>query len=600
MSDATTPPAQAPVAGRVAMGLLGLAGGAAAWALLDLVPDALRDAPRGLLFLRSLAACFFAAALALAGPLRPWRALAGAAALALPLAGLMTWASLRFDTVGAYLQSDHPVVGLALLCGLALPFLIAGLGRGSRWFDYPVLFEQSWMIVVRFAAAWLFVGLVWAVLFLSNALLNLVGLDLIQRLIEREVVVYLLTGLTLGLALAVMWEFSDYISPDLLLFLLRLLLPVVLAVVVVFLVALPVRGLSQLFGGFSAGRVLLVIALGATMLVSSGLDTGGADRPVGRVARWCCLCLALLLPALAGLALYAIWLRVAEYGLTPDRIVALALAGLALAYGIAYALSVLAGRGWAARIRVANMVMAVVVLATVAAFFTPLLNPQKLAAENQIARFASGRTGAAALDLWTIAHDWGVDGKAALTRLAALTGHPQADVMAERLAALEVAESRHAFEDREEAGDAALLRAEIAAALPVRPEGAALPDGLLAALRLWELQQIAEGCAWRTAAGNRGCVALRADLSEARAGDEVLIVAQAAGGAPFVRAYFREVDGPGDGARFSMRSPDYLSGGAILRTAEPLIDALMTGRYGLAPLRLNVLRADGRSLFFGR
>ncbi|TCP41326.1 DUF4153 domain-containing protein [Rhodovulum marinum] len=584
--------AAAPAAGRITLGGLGLLAGLSAWLLRDLLPDRMADAPRVLLFLTALCTAFFSAALALAGPLPLRRALGAAALVALPLAGLMTWASLRFDDVAGFLASGHPWPGFALLLVLALPFLVAGLGQGTRMTDYAVLFGQSWMIVVRLAAAWLFVGLVWGVLFLSNALLELVGIDLIERLIDRPEVPYLLTGAVLGLALAVVGELSDFVSPDLVLRLLRLLLPVVLVVNAVFLAALPFRGLSNLFGEFSAAATLLAMAFGAATLVSTGLDAAEDRRVPGGLTCWCCRLMALILPALAGLAGFAIWMRVQQYGLTPDRIVAGALAALALGYGLAYAAAVLRGRGWGDRIRRANVAMALVAMAVIVAFFTPLMNPQRLSVANQLARFESGRIDAQALDLWAIGRDWGRAGQAGLARLAALDDPG----LAPRLAALDGAATRYAFERAGETDDAARLAADLAARLPVRPRGATLPEGLLASLRLWELQQIGRACTYRTAGGNPGCVAVLADFSEPRPGDEVLIVAHNPAGALLVRAYFAREDGPG----FAMRSPEFLSGGDFYRAPDDAIDALIAGDFRLEPQTLNALSVSGRTLFFGR
>jgi len=582
--------------GRIALGLLGFLGGLSAWILIEILPDHMTHAPHALLALTSFAAAFFAAALAVAGPLSLSRAVTAALALALPLSGLMTWASHRFDSVGAFLDSAHPWTGVALLWFLPLPFLIAALKPTIRWNDYRELFDESWMVVVRLTSAWLFVGLVWGVLFLSNALLELVGLDIIERLLEREEVPYLLTGVTLGIALAVVGELSDYVSADLILRLLRLLLPVVLVVVAVFLGALPFRGLSNLFGEFSAAAILLAIAFGAATLISTGIDTGAADRGPGRLTLWSCRLMALLLPALAVLAGAAIWLRTQQYGLTPDRVIAAALAALALGYGAAYAAAVLLGRGWEARIRRANIAMALVVIGSIAAFFTPLLNPQAISAANQVARYQRGAVDADGLDLWTMAHDWGRPGAAVIEQLATIQSRPDAERLATRLDALAEAESRYAFERTGEGDDVAALAESLVTALPVRPDGATLPDGLLGSLRLWELQQIARACAARTPAGNPGCIALLADFSGARPGDEVLVVAQVPGGAPMLRAYFRT-----DGSNgFSMRNPDYISGDAVYRDANALIDALMAGTYRLTPVPLNALDVDGRRLFFGR
>ncbi|SIO57329.1 protein of unknown function [Rhodovulum sp. ES.010] len=591
MDEAGTRPAP----GRIALGVLGFLAGVAAWVLFEVLPDPLAGAPRVLLALTALGAAFFPAALALSGPLRLGPALGGALVLALPLSMLMVWASFRFDSVPAYLATDHPWVAFALLLFLALPFLITLIGRGIRPGDYEVLFTQSWLIVVRLAAAWLFVGLVWGVLFLSNAFLELVGIDIIERLIDAEPVPYLLSGLTLGVALAVVGELSDYVSPDLVLQLLRLLLPVVLVVLAVFLVALPVQGLSNLFGQFSAAATLLAMAFGAATLISTGLDATEERRVPGGFTCWCCRLMALLLPAVAGLAAFAVWLRIDQYGLSPDRIVAAALAVLALGYGVAYAGAVLVGPGWAARIRRANVWMAAAAMTLVAAFFTPLLDLQRLSAENQVTRY---RSGAAAddLDLWSIGREWGHAGQTALDRLAGMTDRPDAARLAERLAALEVAESRYAFERSGETGDVAALATDLATRLVVRPEGRTLPKGLLSSLRLWELQQIARACDYRTEGGNPGCVALVADFSEPRPGEEVLIVAHNPVGTLLVRAYFPTEDGAG----FAMRTPDFLSGGDFYSAADEAIDALIAGEFRLTPLTLNALEVSGRTLFFGR
>ncbi|TCO73977.1 DUF4153 domain-containing protein [Rhodovulum euryhalinum] len=584
----------APLSGRITLGVLGFLAGLAAWLLLDVLPDRMGSAPRGHLFLTSLGAAFFPAALALTGPLPLARALIAGVLAALPLSGLMVWASFRFAAVSAFLGTGHPGAGFAVLLFLALPFLAAGLGRDTRIGDYRVLFTQSWMIVVRLAAAWLFVGLVWGVLFLSNALLELVGIDVIERLLDQDAAPYLLSGVTLGLALAVVGELSDYVSPDLVLRLLRLLLPVVLVVVSIFLAALPFRGLSNLFGTLSAAGILLAMAFGAATLVSTGLDADEDRRVPGGLTDWCCRLLALLLPALALLAGFAVWMRISQYGLSPDRVIAAALAALAMGYGAAYALAVLRGAGWGGRIRRANVAMAGAAMLLIAAFFTPVLDPQRLSVANQIARFEHGRTAADALDLWAIGRDWGRAGQDGIGRLAALGDHPEAARLAERLAALALADSRYAFDRSGEGDDVAQLAADLAARLPVRPEGRALPGGLLSSLRLWELQQIGRACDYRTAGGNPGCVAVLADFSEPRPGDEVLIVAHNPAGALLVRAYFREDEG------FAMRSPEFLAGTDFWRAADDAIDALIAGDYSLAPQRLNAIEVEGRSLFFGR
>lgn len=581
--------------GRLSMALVGGLAGLALWLLADELPDLLSDQPRLYLFLSVLVWALFAAWLAMAGPLRLVRAGELALALALAVAGLVTWASLRFDTTEGFFATIHPLVSFVLLTALPLPFLIAHR-RTGRWNSYPQLFQHSWNIVVRFTAAWLFVGVVWAVVTLSDALLKLVGIDTIEWLLEQEPVPYLLTGVTLGVALAVVNELSDYVSPYLVLRLLRLLLPVVLAVVLVFLAALPLRGLSHLFGEFSVAATLLAMAMGALTLVTTALDADDDAAVQSGAMRLATQILALLVPALAVLAGEAIRMRVVQYGWSPDRLAAATLAALVLGYGLAYALAVLLRRHWAARIRQANVVMALAVMAVALAWLTPLINPQKLATAHQIARFRSGAVSAQRLDLWTIGREWGRDGRAGLSQLAALTDHPEAARMAERLAVLEESRSRYAFERQSAEADSAALIAAIRAKLPVRPEGAALPEGLLENLRKWELEELSRACGRTTPAGNPGCVLLRVELSDAAPGAEAVLVTGSDRGGPVLRGYFAE---PG-GAGFAMRVPEVLSGAGSYRTGAAVIDELIANEYSLRPISINALVFEGRELFFGR
>ncbi|MCE8421832.1 DUF4153 domain-containing protein, partial [Rhodovulum sulfidophilum] len=138
-------------------------------------------------------------------------------------------ASLRFDGIESMFSVAGSVLPVLILALVPLPFLVAA--DQGNWRDYPALFTAAWTLTVRMAAAWLFTALVWGLLLLSNALLELVGVDVIGRITDTDMGPWLVTGLALGLALAVVMEYSDLISPALVLKLLRILLPLVLCVV---------------------------------------------------------------------------------------------------------------------------------------------------------------------------------------------------------------------------------------------------------------------------------------------------------------------------------------------------------------------------------
>lgn len=509
------------VLNRVQHVVLGVLAGLAGWLLAEVLGE--RDQARLMLGLSVLAASFFGAALAALGQIGPRRALIGAGLVAAPVTLLMLWASFRFDDVGAFLQSGHVMMAALILAALPVPFLI-GIAQGGRsgWQDYPALFVNSWNIVVRYAAAWAFVGLVWLVLLLSSELLQLVGVDLLRDLLREGLVIWLLSGATLGLGLAVVSELSDLVSPYLVLRLMRLLLPLVLVVVVVFVLVLPLRGLSELFGNLSAAAMLMATAAGVVSLISIAVDQSDLEAARGRVMNGSALGLALLLPVLSGLAAWAVALRVLQYGWTPGRVAAAAGVAVVLGYALFYLLAVASGRRWRARIRRGNLAMALVLIGLAALWLTPVLNAEAIAARSQLALHEKGETPVARLPLWELAHDWGRPGQAALTALRARAMTPDNAELAQRLALLDAADSRWRFENPERQPVTDAILEDLLASVNVLPAGRVAPDGIFSGLLFAEAEQIGADCA-RPAPGKR-CVLILADLLPVPAGDEAVLV----------------------------------------------------------------------------
>lgn len=494
-------------------GLMALIGGLAGASLYLLTQVLERDilSDREALALSAFAVAFFIALLALAGPLALRRAAAGAAVLALGVAGLLVWASLRFATVEGFMAAPLWALAGAVLALVPLPFIIAATGPG--WRDYPTLFTQAWTIVVRYAAAWLFVGAVWAVIWLSDALLGLVGLRIIEDLIRIPLVPWLITGATLGLALAVVTELADLVSPYLILRLLRLLLPVVAVVMTVFILALPFSGMTGLFGSLSAAATLLVMTAAAATLVTTAIDQSDTEASDSLVLTRATQGLALILPVPAVLGCYAIWLRVAQYGWTPNRVITAVLAVLGLGYGLLYAVAVLRGAGWMARIRQGNTTMALALMAVAALLLTPILNPERIAANSQLARFIRGQTGVEALEPASF-DQWGRAGAAALARLQQLALEKGQEALAQRLV-----EGRGAGSGLPADQVVSALRE----AMPLRPASAqATRDRLMAAIAPDEQRDWLTACLATMADGRPGCVMVVGDFWPEQGGDEAI------------------------------------------------------------------------------
>ena len=500
------------VAGRAIAALIGGAAGLALWLFAEVLPEAI-DNMRLLLLLAALVMGTFAILMVLTGPVRAGRALIGALTVSVPAALLLVWASLRFDEVKDFFEAAHGFLAYGIILFVGTPFAVAALQMAGGWRDYPRLFDTAWTIVVRYAAGWLFVGLFWVMLMLSDQLLRLVGIGLIHRMIEIEPVPYVLSGLVLGLALGVVHELRDYVSPYLIHRLLRLLLPMLLPVVALFVLALPLRGLGGLFGQLSAASVLMGVAAAGITLISTALDRGDDEAAESPVMVWSVRVFALTLPVLAALAVFAIGQRVGQYGWTPGRMLAGVAGMFVLAYWLAYAVAVLRGGAqWMGRIRAANLWLAVAAVAVAVLWLTPVLNAERIAAQSQLSRAMAAMDKPGDMALWEMAHRWGRPGAEALTALEEAARSQAADDVVTAIGRARASATRYAYQRQEGEEDATALRAALAALLPVRPGGTALPEGAFEGLNAQTVRRWHKACEERLPDGRPGCVAVFGDF----------------------------------------------------------------------------------------
>lgn len=527
----------------------------------------------------SFAAVFAGALLVMVGPLKFGRAFLSAVLLGLVAAGLLVIGSQVYPSPEAYLASGLPILPGFAVAFLPLPFLIAAANEAG-WRDYATLFRESWSLVVRSAAAAIFTGLVWALIGLSHLLFGLVGLNIIETLLSVDPMPWVITGAALGLSLAVVAEMAGLLSPTLVLGLLRLLLLPVLLVLAVFLVALPLNGMAG-FGGLSAAATLLAMTAAAATLVTTAVDRADDQAVKGKLMPRATQAMALILPVPAGLAAWAVWLRVTEYGWSPDRLFVAVLTGLGLGYGLTYALSVLSGSQWMARVRTANVVMALLTV-MLAALWLAVFPAEEISATDQLARYQSGQTAVEDLDIAAL-EGWGLPGAAARAELEVLAKEPGGEALAARLAA--------GTEDREaEPPQVALTLGDLTAAMPLQPPGAeATRDMLLAGVTVDSLQSWLDACRNPFDGGRPGCVFAVGDFLPRWPGEEGLILTRDVKG--WVDIYGLALGDDGQARFVTVGSltgtlPQY-------ETAEALLKQLQDAPPALTPAPINRIDLGG-------
>ncbi len=486
---------------RVRMAAMGAATALAFYGLIQL-SDAQVLQDRALLAAITLIGTFCATILMTCGPISLRASCMGGAILASAVTVLMQLSALRFATVAEMATTGWPVVAAFVLVTIPLPFWIAH--QRGHWRNYDVLFNEAWAIALRAGISTLFTGLVWLLIYLFDLLLSLVGVTVIAKLLEFDAVPYLITGGLFGLGLAVVQELTDVIGPSLILRLLRLLVPITVFVVVVFLLAVPLNGFSNLFGGLSVGLTMLsIVAVGAS-LVTAVVDQRDADASRSSFLQKSARILAGILVFVAILGAVAVYLRARQYGWTPDRVFAAIIAVLALGYGVQYALASLRSRDWMARIRGANVNMALAAIALSAVSLTPILNAERISANSQIARKAG------MIDVLALS-SWGFAGQEALATLTARSKEPGQEVLAARLMGVESGVSAPQSID-------ALI-----AVLPVSPKGADVTR-FLATLDPDLRNDGVKACLSEMPTGGKGCVLVVADFIPNQTGDEAVLL----------------------------------------------------------------------------
>lgn len=380
---------------------------------------------------------------------RFWQHVGG---LSLVLAGLAAWA--------AWHVSAQPVIpasavllpfAVSISVGLYVvtPFLQARLAVGRWRAPYTELVRNAWQNGLTLLLALVFVGLSWGVLILSARLFRLIDIDVLDRLLGYELFVIPATGTLFGTGIVIARTHQRTVQTllHILVGLFTGLLPVLSVVILVFLGSLAITGIEQLWESsgsiWQSASVAMVLAalLGSQILfLNAVLQDGARPAPYPLVFRWIIRLALLALPAVAALALYAMWLRVDEYGWTVERFWTLAAIAVLALYSLGYALMQLVPhRNWLGHLPRVNIAMALVVLALVIAGNSPLLDPHRLAADSQVERLSAlPGSEVEERDLMWLRFQTGRYGTDALRRLLAdarRTGEPElADRIARQLA----------------------------------------------------------------------------------------------------------------------------------------------------------------------
>ncbi len=315
------------------------------------------------------------------------------------------------------------LIGIYILCaGIAafkgLMYLQPCANREPL--TYTTLFSNSWrnFLVVYLATllVWVFSG----ILQLCASLFAVIGIEWFKRLFARDWFLFPALSVAGGLGIIIFRELTQVIDniTRLLQGLIKLLWPLLLAIALGFLIALPFTGLELLWATGSGTALLLWLTALILFFANAVYQDGRGEAPYPMaIHRGLSFCL-LVLPFLCALSGYGLWLRLDQYGWSVARYWAFVVWGVFTLFSAGYGWGVITqGSAWTTTLASVNRLMGLVVLAIAVLANTPLLDFRKLSLQSQLSRLEAGEVSPQGFDYYYVHRELARPGYLELERM---------------------------------------------------------------------------------------------------------------------------------------------------------------------------------------
>lgn len=286
--------------------------------------------------------------------------------------------------------------------------------------SYSLLFKYSWHNFFVVVLTGFYVALFWTLLLLGARLFSLVGIEMFQNIIQELWFIFPVSGTAIAYGATVVRQQLTIVTTlyRALHTIIGGLLPMLALISVCFLAVLPFTGLQPLWDTRVSAWLLLSLASLLLFFTNASIQYGD-DQHWPRIWRLLILAAIVLLPIYLLLAGQSLWLRIDQYGLTSVRMWGMLVCLILSGYSLCYAFSVALKRGrWATYLGRINTTMLGVIILVLILTNTPVLNVQKIVANNQVERLLSGKSSIWDFDLPYLMNQLGRPGKQALKALA--------------------------------------------------------------------------------------------------------------------------------------------------------------------------------------
>ena len=299
---------------------------------------------------------------------------------------------------------------LSIVVGVFHASLYIQCHANNEPLHYSRLFTYSWRTFLTVVMSIGFAGGVCLVLALWAALFSTVGVDLFDDLFWNDWFLIPVLTTAFGLAVSIFRNLSQVIDSvtRLLEGLIRLLLPLIATVAVMFLATMPFVGLKPLWNTGNGTILLMALTALSLFFVNAVYQSSEDAGPYPKAVSLLIMLGLLSLPIYSTLSFYGLWLRVDAYGWTVGRCWAMVIWLILALFSVGYAAGIVLHRlNWPVMLSKTNVYLGwgVVLLAFLPN--TPVLDFRSISLSSQVARVAQGEISWSEFDFYYTQHHLG-------------------------------------------------------------------------------------------------------------------------------------------------------------------------------------------------
>ncbi|MGD8926012.1 MAG: DUF4153 domain-containing protein [Thioalkalispiraceae bacterium] len=372
-----------------------------------------------------------------------------------------------------------------LLTYILLPFIQAHSLFRLRTADYSALYRHSWDNFFVVFLAGMFMFIYWLMIILCSNLFKMLGIHAVEDFLISPLFLFPTMSIMFAIGVAIGHEHEKIISTlrFIALSVCRYLLPLSVLISLVFAATLFFTGLDAMWSTrFSTHALLWLIVVNLVFLNGIYQDgTHSVRYPVLLKSMANITLFALL--AFALIAVYSVYLRIAQYGLTPNRIYIVVISVFAVLYTASYAWSAyrsfrskLTGH-WLDEIKIPNVTLAYLVALLIVVLHSPFLDPYSISARSQLSRLLDPATDVANFDYGVLKYKLGNPGRRMLVELEndkLVVADERRKIIEKRLAILDQSTSYYDWKQRLSTRKQVVKKVRIASFDKNRP----VPEGL--------------------------------------------------------------------------------------------------------------------------